>query len=41
MGLIAVIAPATGLYSLPYVAHDVADGTSAGAMGRMDVQNTA
>ena len=26
LGLIAVIAPATGLYSLPYVAHDVADG---------------
>ena len=26
LGLIAVIAPATGIYSLPYVAHDVEDG---------------
>lgn len=26
LGLIAVIAPCTGIYSLPYVAHDVADG---------------
>lgn len=26
LALIAVIAPCTGLYSLPYVAHDVADG---------------
>ena len=26
LGLIAVIAPCTGVYSLPYVAHDVADG---------------
>ena len=26
LGLIAVIAPCTGVYSLPYVAHDVAEG---------------